>query len=221
MNCPPSSTSRNRASSSETSGAYCDWTSTSGIVTATHSSGGCPSIHEIRRREENACHDRVLGVVEAVVEALEARPERIADASERERPDGAAYAEVQEERREPELEDARGDRDERAEKRRHRTEEDCEVSPTLQRALGAVEPLRRDVQQAAAPLEERPPPAAPDHPADDAADEVAEGAGERDRDEGADPEPDLRSEDGDAVGAREDAAGDRAAVEHDELARGG
>src|SRR5581483_6562300 len=95
---PPPRTSRNRASSSETSGAYCDWTSTSGIVTATHSSGGCPSIHEIRRRQENACHDRVLGVVKAVVEALEARSERVADASEHERPDGAADAEVEQER---------------------------------------------------------------------------------------------------------------------------
>src|SRR5581483_8333266 len=219
MNWPPSRTSRNRASSSETSGAYCDWTSTSGIVTATHSSGGCPSIHEIRRRQENACHDRVLGVVKAVVEALEARSERVADASEHERPDGAADAEVEQERGEPQLEDAGGDRAEGADEGRHRAEEHGEVPPALERALGVVEPLRCDVQPAAPPLEQRPAPAAADEPADDAPGEVAERAGERDHDEGPDPEADLRAEERDPVRAGEDAAGDGAAVEHDELAR--
>src|SRR5690348_15260964 len=87
MNCPPSSTSRKRASSSGISGSYWEWTSTSGIVTASHFSGAEQSIDEIRRQKENACHDRILRVLETVVEPLEARAEAVADARDRKRPD--------------------------------------------------------------------------------------------------------------------------------------
>src|SRR5260370_16991904 len=86
MNWPPSSTSRKRASSSGISGPYWERTSTSGIVTAPHCSGPPQSIDEIRREHENACNDRVLCVLEAVVEALVARTEPIPHTRDREPP---------------------------------------------------------------------------------------------------------------------------------------
>src|ERR1700730_1335281 len=87
MNSPESAISRKRASSSGISGSYWEWTSTSGIVTAPHCSGLPQPIDEIRREHENACNDRVLHVLEAVVKALVARAEPIAHAGDRERPD--------------------------------------------------------------------------------------------------------------------------------------
>src|SRR3954447_9562950 len=91
MNCPPSRTSRKRASSSAFSGAYWEWTSTSGIVTAIHCSGLAYAEDEIRRDEQNACNDRVFGVAEVVMEALVARAETVAGAGDREGPDRRAH----------------------------------------------------------------------------------------------------------------------------------
>src|SRR5690242_8415861 len=117
MNCPPSRTSRKRASSSGIRGSYWEWTSTSGIVTASHFSGAEPPVDEIRRENENACHDGVLHVLERVVEALEARAQRVADAAEGKGPDRRADGHRENEPRERELEDAGGDGDERADER--------------------------------------------------------------------------------------------------------
>src|SRR5882762_8439455 len=117
MNWPPSSTSRKRASSSGISGSYWEWTSTSGIVTAPHCSGLPQSIGEIRREHENACNDRVLRVLETVVEALVARAEPVACAGDRKGPDRRANQRVERVRSKRHLEDARGDRDERADDR--------------------------------------------------------------------------------------------------------
>src|SRR4029077_4069459 len=105
MNWPPSSTSRKRDSSSGISGSYWEWTSTSGIVTAPHCSGPPQSIDEIRREHENACNDRVLCVLEAVVEALVARTEPIPHTGDRERPDRGADECVERIGREPHLEE--------------------------------------------------------------------------------------------------------------------
>src|SRR4051812_11111720 len=90
MNCPPSRTWRKRASSSAFSGAYWEWTSTSGIVTAIYCSGLAYAEDEIRREQQNACNDRVLGVAEVVMEALVARAEAVACAGDREGPDRRA-----------------------------------------------------------------------------------------------------------------------------------
>src|SRR5579862_345174 len=112
MNCPPSRTSRKRASSSGISGSYWEWTSTSGIVTASHFSGAEPPVDQIRRENENACHDGVLGVLEAVVEALEARTQAVTDTGDGERPDRGPDRRVDRVRRQRHLEDAGRDRDE-------------------------------------------------------------------------------------------------------------
>src|SRR5258708_13849680 len=104
MNCPLPSTSRNRASSSGISGANCALTSTSGICTATHSSGLDPPVEEIRREQENACNDGVFGVLEIVIEALVAPAEPVARAGDSEGPHGGADHHQQADRRERNLE---------------------------------------------------------------------------------------------------------------------
>src|SRR6266550_3202074 len=90
MNSPLSRTSRKRASSCGFSGTYWEWTSTSGIFTASHFSGVHESIDEIRHQDENACKDRVFDVVEVVVETLVARAQSVARAGDRECPDRRA-----------------------------------------------------------------------------------------------------------------------------------
>src|SRR5579872_1288106 len=183
MNCPVPSTSRKRASSSGISGANCALTSTSGICMATHSSGLDPPVEEIRREQQNACNDRVLGVLEAMVEALVAPAEAVARAGDAEGPHRGADNREEAVGRERHLEDAGRDRHERAYDRRHAADEDAEVAPLAEPALRSVEPLRREVEPPAAPLEERTPAVAADAPADQRAGEVAERAGERQRDE--------------------------------------
>ena len=85
--------------------------------------------------------------------------------------------------------------------------------------FGAIETLRREVEPAAARLEQRPAAVEPDPPADDRADEIAERAGEGERDVRAGAEADVPAEDRDAVCGGEDAGCDRARVEHHDLAR--
>src|SRR3954454_13904986 len=91
MNCSLSRTSRNAASSRGISGSYSARTSTRGIVcTRGHSSQSPPPIHQIRQAGDDACRARVPDVSEAVLEALVARAEAIADADEGERPESRA-----------------------------------------------------------------------------------------------------------------------------------
>src|ERR1700675_2411298 len=118
MNSPVSRTSRKRASSCGLSGAYWEWTSTSGIVTASHFSGVHESIDEIRRQHENACNDRVFGVAKVVVETLVARAQYVAGTGDRKCPDRGADQGQHGVRRESHLEDAGRDGDEGAHERR-------------------------------------------------------------------------------------------------------
>src|SRR4051812_29213357 len=83
MNCPPASTSLNRASSSGISGAYCALTSISGICTAPHSSR-----HQIRREQKNACNDGVFDVSQVVMRMGVRGAERPTGGAEAEAEDG-------------------------------------------------------------------------------------------------------------------------------------
>src|SRR5581483_9507261 len=135
MNAPDSSTSLKRASSCARSGAYCAWTSTSGIFcTAGHSSCASASVQEVAQQRRDAGRDRVLDVLEAVIEPLVAAAEAVAGPGDRERPDRGPDQRQQRVRREGHLEDAGGDRDEGADDRRHAADEHAQVSP-------AAEPL--------------------------------------------------------------------------------
>src|SRR5436190_10042169 len=195
MNWAPSSTSRRRSSSSPFSGAYCEWTSTSGIVTAVYCSCLGYPIDEIRRERDNACRDDILGIAEVVMEALVARAEAVAGARDPERPDRRPDEGQQHVRNERHLEDARRNRDERPDDGCEAADQDAEVAPAVEPALGPVEPRRRDVEPAAVPLEQRPAAAQADPPADHGPHEIAERARERHDDVGAGTEADLRAED--------------------------
>src|SRR5258707_6047518 len=179
MNFPLSRISRNRASSRSWSGAYCALTSISGICTATHSSGLGPPVDEIRRAKQNACHDGVLGVFEAVIELLVAGSEPVAHAGDGEGPHGGSHQGEEGIRSEGHLEHPGRNRDERADDRRDPADEHADVTPAHEPALGAVEPLGREVEPAAASLEQRPAAEAADPPAEQRAGEITEPACER------------------------------------------
>src|SRR3954469_22174939 len=115
MYWPPSRTSANAASTSARTEANWPLTSTRGIFcTASHSS----DLEKVRRQRENACNDRIFDVSEVVMEPLVARAQSVAGAGDRERPDGRAEEGQQRVRDERHAEDARRDRDERADDRR-------------------------------------------------------------------------------------------------------
>src|SRR5579884_3306469 len=175
MKSPCSRTSRKAASSREISGLYSAPTSTSGIVcTRRHSSGGHPSVDQIRERRDDACPDRVLDVAKVVLEPLVARPEGVADPDEGEGPESRPDQGQAQERRKRHLEDAGRNRDERAEHGDHRPEEHSGPVPALEPGVGPVEPVRRHVQPATPMLEQLPAAEAPDEPTDEAAGEIAD-----------------------------------------------
>src|SRR5436190_11188585 len=125
MNWPPSSTSRNRRSSSGTSGAYCALTSTSGIFgTARDGSRAFATHDQVRHERENACAHRVVDEAEVAVERLVTAPEAPADSRERERPDRGAEQRQEDVADERNPEDARRDRDERPGQGRDAADED-------------------------------------------------------------------------------------------------
>src|SRR5579862_5260864 len=218
MKRPSSRTSRNAASSLWISGPYSALTSTSGIVCMLrHLSCGPPPVHEIRREEQYACNDRIFHVMERVVEPLVAGAEPVARADEGERPERRSDESQAEERSQWHLEDAGRNRDERAKNGSQRPDQHARLVPAAEPRVGAIEPLRRHVQPAAAPLEQLPAPEASDRPTDDGAGEVAEGRSERKRDHCASTDADVSAEDHDAR-SREDTSCDGAADEGDELA---
>src|SRR5262245_6338579 len=136
-----SSTSRKAASSRGISGSYSALTSTRGIVcTRANSSGRYPPIDQIRQPGHDQHHDRVLDVVEAVVEAAVAPTEPVTRAGEGKGPHGGTGERQQRVRQERHLEDAGRDRDEGADDRHDPAEEDPEVPPALEPRLRAVEP---------------------------------------------------------------------------------
>src|SRR5436305_14249076 len=130
MKPPSSRTPRNAASSLGISGPYSALTSTSGIVCIRlNSSFRPPPIDQIRRRDEDPRHDGVLDVAEVVVGAVIRRAEPIAGSGEGERPDRRADERAEEGDPERHFEDARRDRDERAEDTRNTAEKNPEASP--------------------------------------------------------------------------------------------
>src|SRR6266545_539129 len=92
------------------------------------------------------------------------------------RPNSAHY-EIQEESQDPGR-----DRDEGANDGRYPPEQDREVLPALEPALGALEALTAEMEPAAPSFEERPAAIETDCPAGDRADEVAERPCQRHRD---------------------------------------
>src|SRR5437868_9730929 len=135
MNSALSSASAKRALSSSFSGAYCAWTSTSGIFCTTlHPSGPLPPppIQEVRDGEDDSRRDDVVGVAEVAVEARVARAERPSRSGEREGPGHRADERQHGVRRQRHLEDAGRNRDERTDDRGDAADENAEVPPALE-----------------------------------------------------------------------------------------
>src|SRR5579859_595539 len=215
MNSAEAMTSLKRASSSGIRGAYCALTSTSGIVCTASAHFSClqPAECQIRREEHDACNNGVLGVLEAVVEALVARAEAVADARDAEGPDRRADEGEQRVGSERHPEGARRNRDEGADDRSDPADEHADLPPPCEPALRACEALGGDVNLS--------PAVEADGPADDCAGEIAERAREREDDKGAGTEADVRAEERHMMRRREHARRDGSGVEHDEFAGGG
>ena len=162
-----------------------------------------------------------LDVAEVVLEVAVARTEAVADAHEGERPDGGADERQAEEQREWHLEQPRRNGDEGADDGCHRPEQDSRPAPAPEPDIGPVEPLSRHVEPAAVTLEKLATSPASDQPADEAPQEVADGGREHDREVGAGPRADVGAEHRDAARPRQDAGGDRASHERDQLAPDG
>src|SRR5579862_9120240 len=209
MNWPPSRISRKRCSSSGISGAYCALTSISGICdTATaHCS---PAIQEIRRRDHDACKDGVSDVFEVVPGLRVGRAERPTAAREAEAEGAAAEEREREELPEGHADDPGRDGDERARERRRQADGNGPVVEAVETALSARELRLGDVEELNAGVA--------DPPADRRTDDVAERPGHGHGDVAPRVRMDGRPEDVDGD-AGECAAGERAGVEHDELAR--
>src|SRR5437868_9567763 len=90
MNSPPARTWSIASRMRSSNGAYCAFTSTSGIGRTGRKSRSSPPDPEIARQKQDCCDDGVLDVVEVVVEVLVAPPGTPPDARECERPDGRA-----------------------------------------------------------------------------------------------------------------------------------
>src|SRR5207237_8418282 len=119
------------------------------------------------------------GVAESVVEPVAAPAERPAAAGQAEGERKAAGEREREEARQWHPDDSGRDRDERAEPGDREAGGDRKASEALEPAFGPVELRRRDVQPAAAALQQRPAAVATEGPASSGPDEVAEDAGER------------------------------------------
>src|SRR5262245_59680692 len=155
MNFPDSSTSPMRSFSSGIRGAYCALTSTSGII----GTGAPPedmSVQEPGRAEANSGDDSVIHPTEILVYPSVAGSDTPADAREGECPDRGTDEREQGVPAEGRAEDAGGDRDERADQRRHPPEEHGSVAAALEPVLGAVEVLGRQVEPPTAVLDQRP-----------------------------------------------------------------
>src|SRR5437763_3806114 len=191
----PSSTSGKAASGRGISGSYSARTSRRGIVcTRVNSSRRRPSIHQIRQSEHDACRDRVLDVVEAVVEAAITLAEPVSGAGEGKAPHGRAGERQQRVRQKRHLEDPGRDRDEGTDDGHDSPEKHAEIPPAVEPRFGAVESFGRDVEPAAVALEQRPAAVAADRPANERADEVAQSPGEGERDVRAGAEADPGAE---------------------------
>src|SRR5579871_846702 len=155
MNWPVSSTSLKAASSLGMSGPYSALTSTSGIAMRSHFSLRDPPIDQIRREEDDDGDDGVLEVAERVIRAVVGGAEAVARAREGEGPDRGANRGEHGVRREPHLEDAGRDRDERADERCDPAERDAQLSPPREPCLGAIELRGREMEPAAMTFEQR------------------------------------------------------------------
>src|SRR6185295_16243734 len=173
MNSPESRTASKRARSSSISGAYCALTSTSGVGTARKATGAATADHEIGHAGHHEHGDRVVDVVELLVERLPASACGVARPREGDAPERRADEREHDVAAERHPEDPGGNRDERPGDGSDPPDQDRPVTPAVEPALRALQALVREVEPPSAALEERSPAVDADRPAQDRADRVA------------------------------------------------
>src|SRR3954471_1954643 len=221
MNSPLSSTPSIASRIRGRNGAYCAFTSTSGIGrTIGKSRRPSPTEDQIRREGDNHDQDRVVHEAEVAMEMLVAGAGAVAGAREGEGPDRRADESQDDVAPERHPEDPRGNRDERADDRRHAPEQHRPGVPAIEPAFSPIELLRAEMEPAPVVLQERPPAVEADRPAGDRAEEVAERACERRGDKGPGVRGDPRPEQIDVL-AGEGAGREGTRVDHDELTERG
>src|ERR1700722_1263538 len=218
MKRPESSVRANAAVSSGIRGAYCALTSTCGIGgTAPHLNRAARAEHPGAREEDEGDHDGGVEVVDVVAGRVPARPARPPDPPRREGDPGDPGERGGEEPPQRQLEHPGRDRDERAHERRQEAERNRHALDAVEPALGPRDPVGADGRVATVALEQRLAAVDADQPADDRAERVPGEAGERDGEVGVEPGAEVVPEERDLTGER--AGGERAAVEHRQLAR--
>src|SRR3954452_1062262 len=216
---PDSRISANASFSCGMSGAYCALTSTSGIRgTPLQSIGPSSPQDQVGDADENSCNDGDFDEPELHVEALVARPERPADAREREGPDRRADQRQDDVATERNAEDPGRNRDERADDRSDAADEHGPVVVELDPRPAPPDLPRPEVEPAAVAVEQRPAAVEADPPAEDGADEVAERSRERNGEIRAEAVREVGAEERERRSER--TGRDRAADDHHELARG-
>src|SRR6266545_3777715 len=191
MKRPDSSTSPKRSFSSGMSGAYCALTSTSGVVGTGPQPVRAAAEEQPRRSQHDHGDHSVVNPTEILVYPPVAGSDTPAGAREGETPDRRSDQRQDRVPQERRAEDAGGDRDERPDDGREAAEKHGPVAAPVEPGLGAVEPLRCEVEPASARSEEHTSELQSDSPAGERSEQVADRAGEGDGDEapgvGVDP----------------------------------
>src|SRR3989442_11503890 len=135
MKTPESSTSARRAFSSSSRGAYCAFTSTSGIVGTSSQSRGAATQQERGGPDEDGRDGGVVRIAKVVMEPRVARSDPPADAGDCEAPDRRPDESKRGVAAEPNAEHTSRDRDEGAHDGRQAAEEHSPIAATLEPAL--------------------------------------------------------------------------------------
>src|SRR5947207_5120367 len=185
MNRPESRTSAIRSFSSSSSGAYCAFTSTSGIRgTAAQSRRPSPAHEPGNRESHDEEDDRDVDVTEIAVEAAVARPERPSQAGNGEAEHRASQRGQRCEPTEAHAGDAGRNGDERAHEGRREPERDRSRAEVVEPALGPFELRLADMEKRSVAVEEGPATRGADRPAERGSDGVPRDPGERHRNVG-------------------------------------
>src|SRR5437762_10509076 len=181
MKIPESRTSATRSWICGIRRSYCAFTSTRGMLGTRAESRCSPPEQQVQRQQDRSCHHRVVHVAKSAVDAVPARPQRIARAAEAEAERNAADQGKRSEPPQLEPRDSSRNRHERAHHGHRQPDGDGERPEALEPTMRPVELLRRDVQPAPVAFEERAAAERSDRPAQNRPEKAAERTPDRHR----------------------------------------
>src|SRR5437870_11369754 len=157
MNSPLMSTPSIASRIRGRNGSYCALTSASGIGRTARKSRRPYSAHDqIRQERRDRGGHRVVGEAEITVKTLVARAEAVAGSGERKRPDRRSDQRQHAVAPQGHPEDPGRDRDEGPDHGSETADQDRQLVPAVEPALGPVELLGAQMEPAAAAFEQRP-----------------------------------------------------------------